>query len=273
MQRNVADPVFLPGAEVQGLQRTGHKRRNDSPTPEGDGAENAQPPPRKRHRLGTSSAEVEVPAAQPEGAASAEAGSRAEAHASEAGGELLSNGDVAAHEGGVERVAAPVQASGSAAAEPAQHLEEAPHAPGRSMHVGGLAELEGKGMALGSQPAADADASMDAVGSEAAETPPQDQETQQQQQAGDKGTTGGPWKEDAVPSADGAAAKVVSAPEPFVAADVTLDDISRLAEGQVEASAAGSAALDDMPRPAEGQVEGLPDNNAPGLEHTSPKIA
>ena len=63
----------MRGAEAQDLQRTGHKRRNGSPTPEGDGAEDARPPPRKRHRLGTSSADVEGPAARLEGAAGAEA--------------------------------------------------------------------------------------------------------------------------------------------------------------------------------------------------------
>ena len=54
---------------------------------------------------------------------------------------------------------------------------------------------------------------------------------------------------------EGAAAEVVHAPEPTIAADVTPDGMDLPAGVQVETSAAHTA-LDDMPMPAEGQVHG-----------------
>ena len=244
---------------MQGLQPLGHKRRHDSPTPERNAAGDAQVPPRKRHRLGSSSADVELPAAQQEGPANAEAGGALEPLEDGIGGELLSNGDVAPLEVDAEGVAAPGQASGSAAAEPARELEGPPqhdHAPGGSRQVDGPAEagapqgLEGHEEGSGPQLAADADASMEAVGSQAAVVPHADQETmqrqQQEQQQCDE-ITGAPMEEDAqvaLPCVNGAAEERVRAADP-------------------------TAAVSDELTPAEGQVERLQDNDdgASGLEH------
>ena len=180
------------------------------------------------------------PVAQLEGPPDAEAGCTAELHKAEAGGQLLSNGDVAAEEAEEEQLAAPVQASGSAAVEPAWQVEDLPHDHADEdgqVDVGCPEEPGGKEVGLGSQPAADADASMEAVGLEAAAVPTGDQETmqeQQEQQQGEGEISGAIVEEDAqivVPADDGAAAEAVLAPEPSGAAHTALDDTQMPAEG------------------------------------------